>query len=428
MKNRLNQVKNPFILIFCAFVSMGLVSCNKQSKESAFVPRLDTKTKCKIEIAGRYQNFEALEAEFDRFNEFYPNVELSYTYLDNYKKSITTALASQNPPDIFTTFPWMLDKTNYNTLLESAENFADSKITGIELSAVNQKLLFPLADGSIPMVPVLCAASGMLVNEDLFQKEKIQIPTTMPQLIDACQKFKDAGYKSPILSDNSEITIMASLIYPYFTKEIMDNADAISKLNRLEPEAGEYMRTSLELVESFRNHGFMDLEECSKIKDRYSAVIMRFFEGEVPMMLASADVVSGTKKREALSESFSKNPFKYSFYSVPVMENRGAVLQVPSVEFSVNKNGKNLEMANEFMRFLLRTEELNNLAKIKRLITCSTVYSFDDVYAPLENTEHLYQLEIGILDNTYSQLRLAAYQVLLGNQTVDEAISCYGKY
>ena len=428
MKNRLNLVKNPFILIFCAFVSMGVVSCNKEPKESAFVPRLDTKTKCKIEIAGRYQNFEALEAEFDRFNEFYPNVELTYTYLDNYKKSITTALASQNPPDIFTTFPWMLDKSNYNPLLENAENLADSKNTGIELSAVNQKLLFPLADGSIPMVPVLCAASGMLVNEDLFKKEKIQIPTTMPQLIDACQKFKNAGYKSPILSDNSEITIMASLIYPYFTKEIMDNADAISKLNRLEPEAGEYMRTSLELVESFRNYGFMDLEECSKIKDRYSAVIMRFFEGDVPMMLASADVVSGTKKREALSEPFSKNPFKYSFYSVPVMENRGAVLQVPSVEFSVNKNGKNLEMANEFMRFLLRTEELNNLAKIKRLITCSTVYSFDDVYAPLENTEHLYQLEIGILDNTYSQLRLAAYQVLLGNQTVDEAISCYGKY
>lgn len=301
MKNRLNQVKNPFILIFCAFVSMGLVSCNKEPKESAFVPRLDTKTKCKIEIAGRYQNFEALEAEFDRFNEFYPNVELTYTYLDNYKKSITTALASQNPPDIFTTFPWMLDKTNYNTLLENAENFADSKITGIELSAVNQKLLFPLADGSIPMVPVLCAASGMLVNEDLFQKEKILIPTTMPQLIDACQKFKNAGYKSPILSDNSEITIMASLIYPYFTKEIMDNADAISKLNRLEPEAGEYMRTSLELVESFRKYGFMDLEECSKIKDSYSAVIMRFFEGGVPMMLASADVVSSTKKREALS-------------------------------------------------------------------------------------------------------------------------------
>ena len=99
-----------------------------------------------------------------------------------------------------------------------------------------------------------------------------------------------------------------------------------------------------------------------------------------------------------------------------------------SLALSVNKNSKNLEMANEFMRFLLRTEELNNLAKIKRLITCSTVYSFDDVYAPLENTEHLYQLEISILDNVYIQLRSAAYQVLSGRKTVDEAVANYGKY
>ena len=85
-------------------------------------------------------------------------------------------------------------------------------------------------------------------------------------------------------------------------------------------------------------------------------------------------------------------------------------------------------MTNEFMRFLLRTDELNNLAMIKRLITCSTVYSFDDVYAPLRNTEHLYQLEVGILDNIYSQLRMAAYRVLTNRMTVDEAIANYGIY
>ncbi len=428
MKNKMRLMKNGSKLIFCALVLLELASCNKQKKNAAFIPSLDTDSKCKIEIAGRYENFESLEAEFDRFNEIYPNVELSYTYLDNYKRTISTALASENPPDIFTTFPWMLDKTNYTPLLENAENLADSKNTGIELSAVNQKLLFAFADGSIPMVPVLCAANGMLVNEDLFKKEKIEIPLTYPQLIEACQKFQAAGYKSPILSHNSEVSIMASLIYASFTKEVMNNSESIAKLNKLEPDAGEYMRTTLEWVENFKKHVFMDLEECRKIKDSYSAVIMRFFEGDVPMMLASADVVSGTKKREALSEAFTKNPFKYSFYSVPVMEKGGAVLQVPSVEFSVNKNSKNLKMANEFMRFLLRTEELNNLAKIKRLITCSTVYAFDDVYAPLEKSEHLYQLEIGIMDNAYSQLRNAAYQVLLGQQTVDEAVAWYGKY
>ena len=414
------------VLLFCGICCLG--ACKKNSAAEQFVPRLDAKAKCKIEIAGRYQNFEALEAEFDRFNEFYPNVELSYTYLDNYKKSISTALASEDAPDIFMTFPWMLDKTNYNPLLDNAENLADAKATGINLSGINQKLLFYMDNGSLPMVPILCAANGMLVNEDLFKKEKIEVPQTWSQMIDACQKLKDAGYKSPILSHNSEISIMPSLVYPCFTKNVMNDSEAISRLNRLDPKAGEYMRPALEWVEGFKKLGFMDLEECSKIKDNYSAVIMRFFEGDVPMMLASADVVSGTKKRESLSEAFTKNPFKYSFYSVPAMEKGGAVLQVPSVEFSVNKNSGNLAMANEFMRFLLRTEELNNLAMIKRLITCSTVYAFDDVYAPLEKSEHLYQLEIGIMDNTYSQLRPASYQVLLGNQTVDEAVQRYGTY
>ncbi len=424
------KIKLPKISIILVFVLsiLCLMGCKKKNSTETFVPGLDTQTKCKIQIAGRYQNFEALEAEFDRFNEFYPDVELSYTYLDNYKVTISTALAGEDAPDIFMTFPWMLDKSNYNPLLDNAEDLADTKKTGIELSAINKKLLFYTDKGALPMIPVLGVANGMLVNEDLFKKEGIKIPTNYRQLVEACQNFIKAGYKSPILSENSPTSIMPSLIYPYFTKEVMDNPEAISKLNKLEKSAGEYIRSSLEWVKEFKKNDFMDLKECSKIKDNYSGVIMRFFEGDVPMMLASADVVSGTKKREALSENFTKSPFKYSFYPVPVMENGSAVLEVPSVEFSVNKNSKNLDMTNEFMRFLLHTNELNNLAMIKRLITCSNVYSFDDVYAPLENTEHLYQLEIGLLDNTYIQLRIAAYNVFTNKMTVNEAVNNYGKF
>ena len=424
MKIKLTKISLALLLL-SGICTLG--GCKKKINDDAFIPYLDTLAKCKIQIVGRYKNFEALEAEFDRFNEYYPNVELSYTYLDDYKVTISTALAGSDAPDIFMTFPWMLDKTNYNPLLDNAENLADSKATGIDLSAVNKKLLFYMDDGTLPMVPVLTAANGMLVNEDLFNKEGIKIPQNWSQLLDACQKFKEAGYNSPLLS-YFEKSVMDSLFFVNFTKEVMKNPDAISKLNKLEPEAGEYMRSTLELVEEFKKSSFMDLDECKKIKNNYDAVILRFFEGDVPMMIASADVVSGTKKREALSEKFTGNPFKYSFYPVPVMEKGNAVLEVPSVEFSVNKKSKNLEMANEFMRFLLRTNELNNLAMIKRLITCSNVYAFDDVYAPLGKSENLYQLEIGIMDNTYSQLRIAAYKVYTNNMTIDEAVKNYGKF
>lgn len=420
MKNKLTKISFVLFIVLCICC---LEACKKKINDDAFIPKLDTQTKCKIEIAGNYFNFEALEAEFDRFNEFYPNVELAYTYLDNYKKSISTALASTDAPDIFMTFPWMLDKANYESLFECAEN-----LTNQNLSAFNQKLLYRMSDGSIKMVPVFNSASGMLVNEDIFKKEGIEIPKNYKQLITVCKKLQDAGYKSPIMSHYSESSIMASLIYPYFTKEVMGNKEAIRKLNELTPEAGQYMRPVLEWLEEFKNFGFINSEECKKIKNNYADVILRFFEGDVPMMLATSDVVSGTKKREPLSEAFTNKPFKYSFYAVPVMEEGGAVLSVPSIEFSVNKNSSNLEMANEFMRFLLRTEELNNIAKIKRLITCSTVYSFDDVYASLKNTEHLYQLEIGLLDNTYTQLRWAGFKVLTGKMTIDEAIKNYGKF
>ena len=420
MNNKLTMISKTLLLLFAIST---LSCCKKKKEESVFIPQLDTQTKCKIEIAGNYYNFEALEAEFDRFNEFYPEVELIYTYLDNYKKTIFISLAGTDAPDIYTTFPWMLDKSNYDPLFEYAENLSNQN-----LSSVNQKLLYHKEDGSVPMVPVFCAASGMLVNEDIFKKEELKIPENYKELISVCQKLKDAGYKSPILSHKAETSIMTSLLYPYFTKEVMGSKEAIAKLNELNPEAGEYMRPVLEWVEDFKKYGFIDLEECGKIKDNYSAVIMRFFEGDVPMMLATSDVVSGTKKREPLSEAFTGKPFKYSFYAVPVMEKGSAVLEVPSIEFSVNKNSKNLEMANEFIRFLLRTEELNNIAKIKRLITCSTVYSFDDVYAPIGKSEHLYQLEIGLLDNTYTQLRLAAFNVLTDKMTVDEAIDNYGKF
>ena len=216
MKNKLTKISLIFLLIISI---CNLVSCKKENEKKNFVPRLDTETRCKLQIAGRYQNFEALEAEFDRFNEFYPNVELSYTYLENYKVTISTALAGQDAPDIFMTFPWMLDKTNYSQLLDKTENLADPKTTGVELSSISKKLLFYMDDGSLPMVPVLSATNGMLVNEDLFKKEGIEVPTNYKQLIEACQKFKDAGYKSPILSEKTANSIMTSLISAYLQKK-----------------------------------------------------------------------------------------------------------------------------------------------------------------------------------------------------------------
>ena len=164
------------------------------------------------------------------------------------------------------------------------------------------------------------------------------------------------------------------------------------------------------------------------VQDNYSAVIMRFFEGNVPIMLCDTDTVSGTLKRESQSDSFMNSPFIYSFHTFPCSDTENDFLNSVAVGFSVNKNSENLAMANEFMRFLTRTEELNNLAKIKRLITTSTDYSFDEIYSSLSKSTPLYSNEIGLMDSAIAQMRKAIESLMLGNVTIDQAVERYGSF
>ena len=93
-----------------------------------------------------------------------------------------------------------------------------------------------------------------------------------------------------------------------------------------------------------------------------------------------------------------------------------------SILFSANKNSANMDMTNEFMRFLTSEKELG-------LITPTKDYSLDEVYAslsdfPEERTVNFRDIEI--LDTAVKQYRAAAYAVINGDMTVDEAVEKYG--
>ena len=197
----------------------------------------------------------------------------------------------------------------------------------------------------------------------------------------------------------------------------------------LQPAAGECLRKPLEAMMQLIGNGDINLEKCGEISDNYTQVILRFFEGDVPMMICTEDTVSGTGKRESQSEAFSKAPFTYSFMPVPLSEAGGYSVDSPSIEFSVNKTCDNLEMTNEFMRFLITREELNRMASVKRLVMPTTDLSFDAVYEPFSRVpaERILSPEvIGITDPPAIQVRQAAFLVGTGKITIDEAVSQFG--
>ena len=423
--------------MLCAFLTLALILApgaflpGARADAGSFQPKLDTDTSCEITVVGSYSNFEALEAEFDSFNAFYPDVELSYLKPDDYNNLLGTILESSSAPNIFFSYPWMMGNEKYQTVVDHMEDLSDPALE-LDLGCIRPSLLSYDADGKLLRVPVFARNYGMLVNQDLFEKEGLKIPSTREELFQVCDAFLAKGYMSPMMgySADSSSCLMNTLVYPEVVAALAGDPEMLQAANAMDPAAGECMRGGLERMKELIDKGYINLEECGKISDNYTQVILRFFEGDVPMMICTGDTVSGTGKRESQSEAFSKAPFTYSFAPVPLSEPGGYFVDSCSVEFSVNKTCENLEMTNEFMRFLITREELNKMASVKRLVTPTTDLSFDSVYEPFGRVpaERVLSPEmIGITDPLTVQVRNAAYRVGTGEMTVDEAVGKYGQ-
>lgn len=423
----------------CIFSTTLMVACGSKSKEKddgVFKPALDTNTECQIKVVGDYSNFEALEAEFDRFNEYYPNVELSYVKLDDYVNTLGTSLASDDKPNIFFSYAsWMAGDAKYDNIISHMEVLSDSNLK-LKLDCIRPGLVNHDANNNVLMVPVFSRTYGMLVNNDLFQKEGVKVPTTWGELLTACSSFAEKEYKNPMMGfmKKSSNCLMQTIAYPSFVASLAKSQEAITKANNLDAEAGVYMREALEKVDYLIDNGAIDLEECDKIENDYNSVIKTFFYGDVPMMISTGDAASGTKKRE-IDENYPyislETKFNYSYIPIPLTDKGGYFIDSPSVQFSVNKDCKNLDMTNEFMRFLVTKAELNNMASLKRLVTPTTETSFDPFYASFAQvpTERTFSPEaLGIKDPAFKQIREASYKVGKGELTVEKAIEMYGSF
>ena len=415
----------------------GLAACSTKEPEPAavtegFAPSLDTSASCHINIYGGYDNFEALEAEFDRFNDLYPNVEMMYTKIDDYNNMIGTVLNGNDAPDIYVNYSWMYGREQYQSSIDHAEDLSDPAL-GLDLNCIRSNIILKTDDGKLPMVPVFSNTYGMLVNNSLFEKEGLSVPTTYQELVTVCDAFREKGYVSPLMGFSKEETtsVFTLSAYPYFCGTVADDAEAVKKLNELDPAAGEYMRPTLDKITQFINDGCVNPEACDAIENNYDAVILRFFEGDVPMMTGSGDTVSGTEKRESRSEAFIANPFTYTFVPIPLSDDGATFLDMPNLQFSVNKDSANLEMANEFMRFLITSEELNNMAQKKGLMPPTKDLSFNSKYAAFGSvpaSRILSPEEFGLTDDAVKQLRQAVYGVATGAMSIDDAVAAYGTF
>ncbi len=351
--------------------------------------------------------------------------------MDDYNNVISSALVNDEPPDIFTTTSWMIGNDKYDDMFEACEVLSDPALE-IDYSCIRESLIRTTDSGDVVMLPIFTTSYGMLVNMDIFEKEGLEVPKNYKEFTDVCEKLRSAGYESPVMGADkfSGSGLFNCFAYPMFAYNVINNSDSVDALNNFEAGSGELLRPSLERLDEFVSSDCVDVDKCrEEICDEYEAVIMRFFEGDVPMMLATGDTVSGTAKRESKSDAFTAHPFKYRFFTVPSGDDGGYFINSVSICFSVNKNSRNIDMANEFMRFLISRKELANMAGLKRLITPVDDFSADEVYsalADIPSDRSFSDKETGLMDPAVRQFRAAVYAVGNGNMTVDEAVAGYG--
>ena len=191
-------MKKTLSILLAMVMILGLAACGEKKPEAAagvgFSPSLDTAASGQVHVVGGYDNFEALEAEFDSFNEYYPEVELVYTKVDDYNNMIATILNGNDAPDIYVNYSWMYGREVYKDSIEHAENLADPAL-GLDLDCIRSNIILNTGDDTLPMVPVFSNTNGMLVNTDLFEKEGLSVPSTYKELVEVCNAFREKGYE-----------------------------------------------------------------------------------------------------------------------------------------------------------------------------------------------------------------------------------------
>ena len=332
--------------------------------DGSFVPALDTSAEVTLSVVGSWGNFEALDEVALNFQEYYPNVEVVYTQIKNGSSDIQN-IAAAGTLDIYCVEwynPDQEDKLVYTDLAE------DLNETDVDFSNLNQNMLFAgQVDGKQLLVPVYQQLFGMMVNYTLLEDNGLSMPKNYAELTEVCDQLIAAGYEHPVFLTGSPSTrVMINMVMDGICRS--DDPAAAAEAIAGGSDADGYFEAALCRLDEMEEKGYFD-HEADDFEDDYESVILRFFEGDVPFVLYSSSKFSGTKKREAKSEAFTANPFSYGLEPAP-LEDDGAVTYMTtlgSLNMGIYNESANLDYANEFLRFILRDDQMKVLAEIKNM-------------------------------------------------------------
>jgi len=337
----------------------GGESSETQETETGFTPSLDKDTTQTITVIGNYDNLEALEAAGAEFQKYYPNITVAYEKLDDYNTNMTPRLQEDSEVALF-----MISRYHFINNEALGDLITDVSEIGIDFDQINPSAYESVYyNGKMYGIPIWFQYYGMVVNEDLFKAEGLEIPTNLSELYECCEKLVTDGYVPLQQSSWMLRTFFLPWILRTAAKE-MTNEELQAALAGEEGSCDK-LASVFETILDMIDKGYISRESMASYEDYYNAAILNFFEGDVPMMVATSETVTGMAKRETRSEAFQANPFGYHFVYSPIGETEPIVYKSMGVSFGLSSNCSYQEVAQEFYRFLYTEDILNMMADIK---------------------------------------------------------------
>jgi len=364
-----------------------------------------------ITIAGPWEESSAIEALSADFTKANPNCRVEYEYVQNYYDSLEKRLAqSDSGIDLFVTTnlqsksplkPYALELFSQKDKLDLSGTF-EGLIQNFTYMDTDKT-----AAAQIYAVPFGAEIRGLYVNKTLLSSLGIAVPENRTQLLNACEKLKQAGY-TPFQGNPGSFGQW--LMYPYICNMIANSADyskIYARINSREAGISEFFREPMQFVYDIVAKDYYNYKA---VENKYGF----FTDGGIDVSARAFLNITGTdgnyKKTDdtgvvafmpgpmSMDNTISKlkddyhSGIDYEFILAPTGDDGGYAYMSPSDGIAVNKNSKHIDLALKYMNFLF-TPQNNKAFAQNDNITPNTSDAFEQIKGKFKiSDDHISQL------------------------------------
>lgn len=173
-------------MLLCMTMVAGMVAGCGKSSDAEPEKTEDGKTKIRM----TYWNSEdTVKTLLDYLEKAVPDVEIEYQFVDNsnYDTVVDTQLSAEEGPDIICESP--------ASALKHAKLGYLAKLNDLGAKYSEAATSVYSYDGNVYAVPGISWFEGIYFNKQMFEENKIALPTTFDEYLKVCKKFKELGIK-----------------------------------------------------------------------------------------------------------------------------------------------------------------------------------------------------------------------------------------